>query len=351
MTSRERVLAALRCEEPDRVPYCEFWIDPDMARALMGWPAGAGETGLSAQEAKALAARLGMDNILYVLRPPIYARTAVGQDGRVFYGDGKIKSLADLSLLALPDPCDEALLADAAAFAREKGDYAACFVTRAGLFPALSSMGFETFSVALYEDRALVEAVLDRYVDWAVALAARAAGLGFDVFVTTDDMAYKTAPFFSPVVFRNIVLPRYRRIAEKLAIPWVLHSDGNVAALIDDLLSLGVAGLHPIEKGAMDIRAVKRAYAGRVCLFGNVEMDLLGRGAPDAVEAEVRELIRDVAPGGGYVLTSGNSLASYLRPENILAMTRAVQQYGHYPIPNRTYRTYGTYRPDQGAPA
>lgn len=333
MTSRDRVLAALRCKEPDRVPYCELWIDPQIARRMMAWPDGVGDNGWTADEANALAARLGMDNILYVLRPPIYAQTGEGEGGRQFLGDGMIRSEADLTLIELPDPRDAPLWAQACAFAQGKGDYAAFFVTRLGLFPTIMSMGFEAFSIALYENRSLVESVFDRYTDWAVALAERAGAAGFDVFVTTDDMAFKTGPFFSPAVFRDLVVPRYRRIADKLRIPWVVHSDGNIEPFLDDLLGLGVAGIHPVEKGAMDIREMKRRYAGRLCLLGNVEMDLLGRGTPRQVASEVRALIRDVAPGGGYIATSGNSLASFLKPENILAMSRAVQRHGRYPLP------------------
>jgi len=264
MTSRDRVLTTLRCAEPDRVPYCEFWIDPPIARRLMGWRGDEGESGFSAVQAKAVARRLHLDNILFVVRPPVFAQTGLGKDGRRFYGDGQIKSKSDLALLQLPDPTDPALLAAARAFADAKGNYAACFVTRAGLFPTISSMGFETFAIALHEDRALVEAIFDRYCDWAVALAERVADLGFDFFVTTDDMAFKTGPFFSPAVFRELVVPRYRRIAHKLRLPWVVHSDGNIEPFLDDLLGLGVAGIHPVEKGAMDIRAVKLRVAGRL---------------------------------------------------------------------------------------
>ena len=334
MTSRERILAALRCEEPDRVPYVELWIDAVMGRTLMAWEGEEWWTdaGFTADAALALADRLGMDDVVYVVRPPIYADTGAGLDGRQFVGDGLIKTQADLARIDLPDPRDATLWANAAAFASRKGDRAACFVTRAGFFPTLSCMGFETFATALYDNRPLVEALFDRYADWAVALAERAGDAGFDLFATTDDMAFKSGPFFSPAVFRELVLPRYRRIADALTIPWVVHTDGNVTPFLDDLVALGIAGLHPIENGAMDIRAVKRRYGGRLCLLGNVDLDLLGRGTPEQADREVRGLIRDVAPGGGYIASSGNSLAGYLRPENVLAMTRAVQAYGRYPI-------------------
>ncbi|MBN1640032.1 MAG: hypothetical protein JXA09_02260 [Anaerolineae bacterium] len=337
MNSRERVLAALNRQEPDRVPYCELGVDRALAAQLLDWPAPSSQAAnleanlYTVEEAKAIASALGLDNITYVLRAPIYAHKHPGQDGRLFYGAGMITSLEDLSTIELPDPDDEALYWEAEAFARQKGEYAACLVTRIGIFPAMLSLGIERFAIALYDDMPLVEAVLDRYCDWAAAVAQHVCGLGYDVLVSTDDMAFKSAPYFSPRVFREVVVPRYRRVREHISLPWVLHSDGNVLPFLDDLIELGIAGLHPLEKGAMDIRAVKRDYGDRLCVLGNVDLNLLGVGTPEEVEREVRDLIRDLAPGGGYILTSGNSLAGYLRLENVMALAKAARAYGRYP--------------------
>jgi len=338
MNSRERVLTALRREVPDRVPYCELGVDRALAARLLGWPGpGSQAANLEANtytvdEAKAIAETLHMDNISYVLRAPIYAQKRAGVDGRLFYGAGMIESEADLSLLELPDPYDDALYEEAAAFAQAKGPYAACLVTRIGIFPTMLSLGLERFSIALYENRSLIETVLDRYCDWTAVVAERVCKLGFDLYISTDDMAFKSAPYFSPRVFRELVLPRYWRVREKITLPWVVHSDGNLTPFLDDLVELGIAGLHPLEKGAMDIRAVKRDYGDRICLLGNVDLNLLGMATPDEVDREVRELIRDVGPGGGYIVTSGNSLAGYLLPENVVALAEAAQRYGRYPI-------------------
>lgn len=339
MNARERVSTALRCEEPDRVPYCEIGIDRAFARKLMGWAESGNQKTASmetnpytVEEAKALAAELGMDNLYYVLRAPVYADRLPGEDGRLFYGPGQIRSAADLARLELPDPYDDSLYAGAREFIEQKGDYSAWFITRVGIFPTMLSMGMEGFSLALYDDRALVEEILDRYCDWAAVVAEHVCQMGFDVYVSTDDMAFKTATFFSPRLFREMVLPRYRRVAERITLPWVLHSDGNILPFLPDLLDLGIAGLNPVEKGAMDIQAVKRAYGDRLCLLGNVDLNLLGLGSPAEVEAEVRELIGAIGPGGGYVVTSGNSLAAYLKPENVRAMVAAVRQFGSYPL-------------------
>jgi uroporphyrinogen-III decarboxylase len=97
-------------------------------------------------------------------------------------------------------------------------------------------------------------------------------------------------------------------------------------------LELGISGVHPNEKGALDIRYMKQQYGDRVCLLGNVDLNILGKDTPEDVDREVRELIRDVGPEGGYIVTSGNSLAGYLLPENVVALSRAVRRYGTYPL-------------------
>ncbi|NPV06894.1 MAG: hypothetical protein HPY83_02890 [Anaerolineae bacterium] len=338
MTSRERVAAALRREQPDRVPHCELGVDRALAQQLLQWGGPLSQRDdleqnpYTLEEEKAIASFLKLDNIHYVLRAPVYARKLPGQDGRLFYGEGMIRARADMDMIQLPDPTDERLYEGAKRFVDGKEDYSCWFVTRVGIFPTMLGMGTETFSVSLYEDLGFVEAVLDRYVDWAEAVAERVCSLGFDVFVSTDDMAFKSGPFFSPQVFHDLVLPRFRRVGRRVSLPWVIHSDGNLMPFMEGLLSLGIAGLHPNEKGAMDIVEGKRRYGDRICVLGNLDLNILGLGTPQEVEDEVRWLMRNVGPGGGYIITSGNSLAGYLDPTNVVAFTEAVEKYGGYPI-------------------
>lgn len=337
MSSRQRVLTALRCEQPDRVPYCEWAVDPSLAAQLMGWPPTSGDIDLDARsytidEMIALADRLYLDNLTCGIRAPVFCEKIKGQDGRIFYGHGLIKSEADLDKLVLPDPREDALYAKAEEVIKRKGERAAVFSTRIGIFPAMLSMGIDTFSFALYDNPRFAETVMDIYFDWANAVAERVCQMGFDVFVSTDDHAFNTGPLLSPAQFRQYVIPRYQRVAKKITIPWVMHSDGNVMPILEDLLSLGICGLHPIEKGAMNIQHMKRDYGRRICLIGNVDLNILGIGTPQDADDEVKWLIREIAPGGGYIISSGNSLASYLQPANVMAMSRAIRKYGEYPI-------------------
>lgn len=156
--------------------------------------------------------------------------------------------------------------------------------------------------------------------------------MGFDLVWTADDIAGKNGMLVSPKMFRERILPHIRRVAENISIPWIFHSDGNLSAVLDDLMDLGITGLHPIEPGAMDIREVKRRYGKRLCLIGNVDVHTLSAGTPADVEAEVTGLLRDVAPGGGYMLSSGNSVAAYCRIENVRTMADTLHRLGTYPI-------------------
>ncbi len=334
MTSCERVLAALRREKPDRVPYIEIGVDPAVADQLLGRserrdaPVMIEANERSVEEEKALARAMCKDNIVYILRAPIFADRLAGKDNRLFYGEGWIRSRDDLSKIVLPDPHSDELYRELEGFCTAKEDFALFLVTRAGFFPALLSMGMERFFIALHEDRGLVEELMDIYTDWTAAVATRVCGMGIDIFVSTDDLAWKQGPMISPALFRELVLPRFRRVAQQVTKPWIIHSDGNITLLIDDLLSLGLAGLHPFEPEAMDIREMKRQWGNRVCLIGNVSLVTLGRGTPAQVEAETQGLIRDLGPAGGYMLSSANSIASYVPVENVKAMARVVERQG-----------------------
>jgi uroporphyrinogen decarboxylase len=90
-------------------------------------------------------------------------------------------------------------------------------------------------------------------------------------------------------------------------------------------------GIANIEPNAMDINELKKKYGRRVCLVGNIDLHYtLTQGTPEEVEAEVKKRIQEVGPGGGYILASSNSIAGYCKPENVLAMHRALLKYGNY---------------------
>jgi len=324
MNSRERVMCALAGEQPDRVPFCEGSVDQKVARAIAGT-----DRDLSEREISDL---LDRDVVVAVVFPPYFAEQETGADGQSYVTTGLIKSREDLDKMVFPDPEDPALYRDAERIFAERGDKAAAAAVKLGAAPTLISMGLEGFSYALVDDPGLVHEVLRRYVDWQLVVTERLIEIGFDFLWSFDDIAYKTGPFCSLPTFREFLLPALQRSAEAITTPWVFHSDGNLMPVLDDLLTLGMDGLHPLEPGPMDLGEVKAEYGGRLCLIGNVSVDALSAAEPEEIDAVVRDCIAAAGPGGGYMVSSSNSIPDYARPENVQALARAVQKYGRYPL-------------------
>ena len=198
-------------------------------------------------------------------------------------------------------------------------------------------MGLESFSCALNEDPDLISAIYEKVGELCVKiLETNAQKEWVGALSFGDDIAYDKTLLTSPAVFRHYALPYYRKIGaigRRYGKPLIYHSDGNVLPVLDDLIDkAGISALHPIEPKAMDIRQLKRDYGGRVALMGNVDVDLLSRGTPDMVAARTRDLLHDIAPGGGYLLGSSNSIPYYVPLENYRAMLDTLERFGSYPI-------------------
>jgi uroporphyrinogen decarboxylase len=338
MISRERVLAALRLEQPDRVPWLEAGVDKEIQEQVMR------RSDFTPSE---LAAAIGLDGFCVDFLPPIFARQE-RRGERSFYMEGLIRTASDLERLEFADPEDPGFYAEAKRIVDlYRGDYAVCARIRLGISPTYLSMGLDGFSFALKDDPALVETILERYAVWTMSVVRHLKDVGVDLVWSMDDLAYKTGPMFSPRVFRGVVLPKVRPVAEAIrssGLPWIHHSDGNLMLIIEDLLSLGMNALHPIEPGAMmEIGEFKRQYGHRVCLVGNIDLrHTLTHGTPTEVEQEVKERIEVAGRGGGYIISSANTLTSYCKLENIVAMREAIARYGAYCTASRQRADVGT---------
>jgi uroporphyrinogen decarboxylase len=198
-------------------------------------------------------------------------------------------------------------------------------------------MGFDAYAYALVDRPAFVERLHAKIAEvqgWVVERALNYPCVG--MVWHADDVAYRTDLLVSPAVLRRHVFPVYQRLnamCHQHDVLTLYHSDGNVEKVLDDIMAAGFDVFNPIEPLAMDIRALKRRVRGRLALIGNVDLSYtLTRGTPQEVEAEVRALIRDVAPGGGYALASANSIPEYVPWRNFVAMHAAWLKYGRYPI-------------------
>jgi uroporphyrinogen decarboxylase len=153
---------------------------------------------------------------------------------------------------------------------------------------------------------------------------------------SSDDIAHNAGLFVSPEFLRKNVFPWYKKIGNicrEKGIFYVCHSDGKMTEVIDELIGLGFNGIHPIQPNVMDIYAIKERYGKRLCLLGNVDLEFpLSTGTPDDVKEEVKKQLKNLAPGGGYLLSSSNSITSFVPRRNFKAMIETAFEFGIYPI-------------------
>jgi len=193
-------------------------------------------------------------------------------------------------------------------------------------------MGFQTFSLALFENPTLVEALNTRLGELVVSMFERFAGSEtVDAMWYSDDIAYASGLMVSPSVLDRFFFPWLKRIGElarESGKPLIYHSDGVLFDVMERIVACGVDALHPIEPKAMDLADVKRRFGDRLCLLGHVDVDLLSRGTTDEVRALVRRNIRIAGSNGGYCVGSSNSIPEYVKYENYLAMLEAAREFG-----------------------
>lgn len=348
----ERFRTAVLCQgEPDHVPLAEVSVYAGHKRRVLGRPL----RGLA--DDIEFAQRMGYDFVplkMGLHETPLLVQAMHGTqtvyDGGGGPGEGEtverrwatsglgsITSEADLEAFDWPDPdtFDYSILEEADGLL--PGNMKAVVVIGKVFNSVWWLMGFERFGLMLYDNPALVERLFERVgrIQLRVlerALEHRCVG----AYWHADDMAFNTALMVSPDVLRKYAFPWYRRMVDvthsRDAVA-IVHSDGKLDPIVEDLIGIGFDGLHPVEPGVMDIVQLKGQVEGRLGLLGNIDLRYtLTRGTPPEVEAEVRARLRDLGPGGGYCLSSGNSVPDYVKFENYMAMRDAWLEHGWYPM-------------------
>jgi uroporphyrinogen decarboxylase len=195
----------------------------------------------------------------------------------------------------------------------------------------------EHFLMGLLLEPDLSHRYLDARLKHALVLTEEVLKHGVDGIHGGYDWASNKGPLFSPRHFEEFVFPRLKQITDlchRYGVPYVKHTDGNINSLIPGIIAAGVDGLHAIEPGAgMDIAQIKQDYGDRLTLLGNVDCaGVLVHGPAEAVRAETESVIHAAGMGGGFILSSSNSIHPGVPPDHYLAMRETARQVGNYPL-------------------
>jgi uroporphyrinogen decarboxylase len=386
MTPRERVLATLRHEEPDRVPIVlgvsnatgikmrpyrdlKRLLDIDAPDAsLYRWP----ELGTAELDEETLV-RLGTDvrGVLDVEPSWVLERNASRPPGADYinsWGSGAsqvgpdewfptvcpmatattIEEIEDYPWPDMDDPTRVAHVATEGARLASDGRYA-IMATPWLLFPlerAFAMQGMDVFLANLVFYPEFAEALLWKIEELCKTLMGHfleALGDHVDMIKIGDDLGTQDSLMISPDMYRRVLKPIHadyiRFIKERTSAKVFFHTDGDVFDLIDDFVEMGVDVLNPVQSSAgkmADLQGLEARWGDRLTFCGAIDTQrILPRGTPDEVRAEVRRVIEILGPGGGYMVSSVHSVMNDVPAENILAMVDAVEEFGRYPIDAR----------------
>jgi uroporphyrinogen decarboxylase len=338
----------LRTGEPDRVPLGDISVHPMLKAGVLGRPVATPEDEVAFWAAAGfdyVPIEQGLQLTDVIKRQSMHeveAHYAVGTEAAqvrswATEGTGLITTVAELEAFRWPDPDTF----DYGPFDRI-GSLLPAGMKVVGVLGKIFScvwwlMGLEGMSLALADEPELVPRLfhkvgqiqrraLQRMLDYPCVGAIWHA----------DDIAFNTQLMISPRILRQHLFPWYaemNRMAHAKGVAVVYHSDGALQEVVEDIIGCGFDGLNPIEPPAMDITGIKRRYGKRISLIGNIDLGYtLTRGTPDEVRDEVRQRIRDLAPGGGYAVSSSNSVPEYVPLANFNAMREATFEFGCYPI-------------------
>lgn len=166
-------------------------------------------------------------------------------------------------------------------------------------------MGFENYSTQLYENRPMLEEMLDKMTDLAMAILPKAVHEAQpDMLWFWEDMAFRNGPFVGPRVFDELAVPRYKRLTDwyrKLGGDIVaVDSDGDVRLLIPGWIKGGINHIFPFEVFAgMDVVSIRKQYGQAFSMRGGMDKFVVAKGK-DAINREL-DRVYPVVQDGGYI--------------------------------------------------
>jgi uroporphyrinogen decarboxylase len=376
MTPRERLLAALNHEEPDRVPLflgasgSTSMLAPlyEKIKAHFGIDSPTRFLSRSAQQVmvdERVRDRLGAIGQPILAGPPISALAkevsddcfvdSLGTTWRRSPGNTYFEiqnhplrnaTIEDLDRYPWPEVAHpsrfEGLRGEAQSL--QAAGQAVVLYAGAGIFsPAFDMRGGEQMLFDLAGNEEFATALFTKMESLSsdfLRAALREIGDCVDLVVTGDDIATQNGPMMSPAMYRRLVKPHHAKmfaaIRENTKAKIYLHSCGSVYRLIGDFIELGVDLLNPVQVSAGemgDTARLKREFGDQISFCGGIDTQrVLPFGTPDEVRAEVRRRIRDLAPGGGYVAAAVHCIQPDVPLENVFAMCEEVAAAGAYPL-------------------
>jgi uroporphyrinogen decarboxylase len=204
-------------------------------------------------------------------------------------------------------------------------------------FEALRRLiGDEAFLVAMIEDPDWIRDIVRVHTDLVLRELETllAHGIEPDGCWIYGDMAYNHATVCSPAMYRELVWPEHKRMADwahARGMKFIYHTDGQIGSVLDLYVDAGFDCIQPIEaKAGMDIRVFAPTHGGRLAMFGNIDVMKMATNDLDVIEEEIRAKFAAGMATQGYAYHSDHSVPPQVSWETYRGIIRLVEKYGAY---------------------
>ena len=195
-----------------------------------------------------------------------------------------------------------------------------------GVFEHLSQiMSLEGLCFAIHDDPSLVRAVVDKIGESMLAFYDQLLELDYLIAIFQgDDMGFRSGTLIAPDDLRKYCLPWLGRLAQKVhaaGLPYLLHSCGNLQAIMEGLIAdVGIDAKHSYEDAILPVQDFQAQFGHRIGVLGGVDLNILAGSSVQGVRERTRHLIETCGPRGRFAIGSGNSIPSYVPVPNYLGM-------------------------------
>jgi len=237
---------------------------------------------------------------------------------------------ASLDGYKFPDPCRPERFADIPAQCERNSELFIAAGSTCLFEKAWYLRGFDNFLTDLAAEPEFANKLLDAILEYNLAFIGEFIKQGVDAVFFGDDYAHQHGMLMRPATWREYFKPRLARMFRQVrqaGLPVFLHCCGDMTAILDDLVEIGLNVLQPCQPESLDLAALKKRYRNKLCFWGGIGTQrTLPFGTPDQVKQEVRERIRTLGESGGYIIGTGHSVQKDVPVENILALIEAVRR-------------------------
>ena len=365
MNSRERVQRALRRDgTPDRVPL-EFDLSRPLLEAFsekldipIGWQPNYYEDLKYRTSGNEIRVAMGSDCVLVGGGVPAGYEPEQTDDGCIVNEFGMkmkmgiawydvvegpledVSTVQEVQDLPFPDPDDDARYVDAKRYIEGcQDEYFVIGDVELTMFEMAWHMtGLQKFMTDLALGEDYVEPLIDRTMEWSVAVGKRLVAAGVDGIWTGDDFGAQNGMMVSPDMWRRIFKPRMAEVFQEFRsvnpdVMIMYHCDGAIAPILPDLIEIGLDVFNPVQPGVPghDPAELKAQFGSELSFWGAIDQQqLLPNGTPEEIEADVKSKIEALGAEGGYMVAPAHILQRDTPVENVEAFIAAVKRHGVY---------------------